>query len=133
MPSRKSEIHEIKIPYAFETDSMPAAPGFEPTLNSSLHGAKKLRQSPWNLYAPPYVWKAKVIQREGADNGLGSHRRELEAGKRKVKEKWGQLTDDDLIQIDGKREQLEARIQQQYGQVKNMVRKDVDDWLSALR
>ena len=92
---------------------MPAAPGFEPTLDSSLHGAKKLRQAPWNLYAPPYVWKAKVIQREGADNGLGSHRRELEAGKRKVKEKWGQLTDDDLIQIDGKREQLEARIQQQ--------------------
>ena len=50
-----------------------------------------------------------------------------------MKEKWGQLTDDDLIQIDGKREQLEARIQQQYGQVKDMVRKDVDDWLSALR
>jgi hypothetical protein len=28
--SRKSEIHEIKIPHAFETDSMPAAAGFEP-------------------------------------------------------------------------------------------------------
>jgi uncharacterized protein YjbJ (UPF0337 family) len=50
-----------------------------------------------------------------------------------VKEKWGQLTDDDLNQIDGKREQLEGRIQQRYGQAKDMVRKDVDDWLSALR
>ena len=50
-----------------------------------------------------------------------------------MKEKWGQLTDDDLNQIDGKREQLEGRIQQRYGQAKDMVRKDVDDWLSALR
>ena len=27
----------------------------------------------------------------------------------KVKEKWGQLTDDDLTQINGNREQLEGR------------------------
>jgi uncharacterized protein YjbJ (UPF0337 family) len=51
--------------------------------------------------------------------------------KGKVKEKWGQLTDDDLSQIDGKREQLEGKIQQRYGMAKDMVRKDVDDWLKA--
>ena len=28
----------------------------------------------------------------------------------KVKEKWGQLTDDDLAQINGNREQLEGKI-----------------------
>src|SRR5271169_5749098 len=33
----------------------------------------------------------------------------------KVKEQWGQLTDDDLSQIDGNREQLEGRLQARYG------------------
>ena len=31
--------------------------------------------------------------------------------KGKIKEKWGQLTDDDLNQVNGKRDQLEGRIQ----------------------
>jgi uncharacterized protein YjbJ (UPF0337 family) len=53
--------------------------------------------------------------------------------KGKIKQKWGELTDDDLNQIAGKREQLEGKIQQRYGQAKDMVRKDVDDWLSAMR
>lgn len=51
--------------------------------------------------------------------------------KGKVKQKWGQLTDDDLTQINGKRDQLEGRIQQRYGLAKDQVRKDVDDWLNA--
>jgi uncharacterized protein YjbJ (UPF0337 family) len=48
----------------------------------------------------------------------------------KVKEKWGQLTDDDLTQINGNREQLEGKIQARYGHAKDQVKKDVDDWLS---
>jgi uncharacterized protein YjbJ (UPF0337 family) len=48
----------------------------------------------------------------------------------KVKEKWGQLTDDDLTQIDGNREQLEGKIQARYGQAKDQVKKDVDTWLN---
>ena len=48
----------------------------------------------------------------------------------KVKEKWGQLTDDDLTQIDGNREQLEGKIQTRYGQAKDQVKKDVDTWLN---
>jgi uncharacterized protein YjbJ (UPF0337 family) len=51
--------------------------------------------------------------------------------KGKVKEKWGQLTDDDLSQINGRRDQLEGKIQQRYGLAKDMVRKDVDDWLKV--
>lgn len=35
--------------------------------------------------------------------------------KGKVKEKWGNLTDNDLTQIEGKREQLVGRIQERYG------------------
>jgi uncharacterized protein YjbJ (UPF0337 family) len=51
--------------------------------------------------------------------------------KGKIKEKWGQLTDDDLTAINGKRDQLEGKIQQRYGLAKDMVRKDVDDWLKT--
>ena len=34
--------------------------------------------------------------------------------KGKVKEKWGQLTDDDLDQIAGRQDQLEGKIQKRY-------------------
>ena len=49
----------------------------------------------------------------------------------RIKEKWGKLTDDDLTMINGRREQLEGLIQQRYGLAKDMVRKDVDDWLKS--
>ena len=35
--------------------------------------------------------------------------------KGKVKEKWGKLTDDDLNVINGRRDQLEGKIQERYG------------------
>jgi uncharacterized protein YjbJ (UPF0337 family) len=43
-----------------------------------------------------------------------------------VKEKWGQLTDDDLTQISGNREQLEGKIRERYGHDEARVREDVD-------
>jgi len=52
--------------------------------------------------------------------------------KGKIKEKWGQLTDDDLAQINGKRDQLEGKIQERYGLAKDRARKDVEDWLSTM-
>lgn len=48
--------------------------------------------------------------------------------KGKVKEQWGQLTDDDLDEIAGRRDQLEGKIQERYGLAKDRVRQDVDDW-----
>jgi uncharacterized protein YjbJ (UPF0337 family) len=53
--------------------------------------------------------------------------------KGKVKEKWGDLTDDDLDKIAGSRDQLEGKIQERYGLAKDQVRKDVDDWMNAQR
>ena len=50
----------------------------------------------------------------------------------KVKEKWGKLTDDDLAVINGKREQLEGRIQERYGYTKDQVQKELDSWSSSL-
>jgi uncharacterized protein YjbJ (UPF0337 family) len=48
--------------------------------------------------------------------------------KGKVKEQWGRLTDDDLDEIAGRRDQLEGKIQERYGIEKDRVRRDVDDW-----
>ena len=48
-----------------------------------------------------------------------------------MKEKWGKLTDDDLTAINGRRDQLEGKIQERYGYAKNQARKEVDDWYSA--
>jgi uncharacterized protein YjbJ (UPF0337 family) len=46
--------------------------------------------------------------------------------KGKVKEKWGNLTDDDLDRAAGQRDQLEGIIQKRYGIAKDQARKDVD-------
>jgi uncharacterized protein YjbJ (UPF0337 family) len=51
--------------------------------------------------------------------------------KGRVKEKWGDLTDDDLDKINGQRDQLEGVIQERYGTAKDQVRKDIDAWLDG--
>ena len=51
--------------------------------------------------------------------------------KGKVKEKWGQLTDDDLDTIAGRRDQLEGKIQERYGIAKDQVKKDIDSWYNS--
>jgi len=46
-----------------------------------------------------------------------------------VKEKWGELTDDELDQIEGRRERLAGKIQERYGITLEEAQKQVDDWL----
>ena len=50
----------------------------------------------------------------------------------KVKEKWGDLTDDDLTKINGKRDQLEGVLQQRYGYAKDKAKDEVDRWSQGL-
>ena len=50
--------------------------------------------------------------------------------KGKVREQWGDLTDDDLDRVNGQREQLEGVIQQRYGKSRDEASRAVDDWLS---
>jgi uncharacterized protein YjbJ (UPF0337 family) len=45
-----------------------------------------------------------------------------------AKEKWGELTDDDLSQVDGKRDQLAGKLQEKYGITKDEAEKQIDDW-----
>jgi hypothetical protein len=44
----------------------------------------------------------------------------------------GKLTDDDITQINGDREQLEGIIQARYGYAKDQIKKEVDDWADRL-
>jgi uncharacterized protein YjbJ (UPF0337 family) len=51
--------------------------------------------------------------------------------KGKFKEQGGNFTDDDLDVINGKRDQLEGKIQARYGYEKDRTKKDVDDWYNG--
>jgi uncharacterized protein YjbJ (UPF0337 family) len=48
--------------------------------------------------------------------------------KGNVKRHWGKLTDADLTAIDGRREELEGKIQERYGYTKDRVRKEIEGW-----
>lgn len=54
------------------------------------------------------------------------------AFKGNAKQQWGRLTDDDLDMIEGRREELEGRIQKQYGFEKDRIRSEIDGWLKTL-
>ncbi|MEO1689435.1 MAG: CsbD family protein [Pseudomonadota bacterium] len=51
--------------------------------------------------------------------------------KGSARSKWGELTDDDLEQIEGEREQLVGKIQERYGIAKDEAEKQVDAWADA--
>jgi uncharacterized protein YjbJ (UPF0337 family) len=46
-----------------------------------------------------------------------------------VKEKWGKLTDDDLDQIAGRRDQFIGKLQERYGIAKDEAERRADEWL----
>ena len=47
-----------------------------------------------------------------------------------VKEKWGELIDDDLTSIAGKRDQLIGQVQKRYGIAKEEAERQVKEWES---
>jgi len=47
--------------------------------------------------------------------------------KGKLKQKWADLTDDDLQKIEGKNEELYGIMQKRYGYTKDQVDKELDD------
>jgi uncharacterized protein YjbJ (UPF0337 family) len=46
----------------------------------------------------------------------------------RAKQKWGQLTDDELDQARGKREELAGLVQKSYGLGKDDALREVDTW-----
>jgi uncharacterized protein YjbJ (UPF0337 family) len=47
--------------------------------------------------------------------------------KGKIKEKWGQLTDDDLEQAGGRRDQLLGILQRRYGYERDRAERELDE------
>lgn len=52
--------------------------------------------------------------------------------KGQVQQKWGKLTDDDLNQVAGHREELAGRIQERYGMAKDEAERALDDFVRTL-
>ncbi len=49
-----------------------------------------------------------------------------------AKENWAKLSDEDLLQTCGKREQLAAKIQETYGITRREAEKQVWDWAKSV-
>jgi uncharacterized protein YjbJ (UPF0337 family) len=52
--------------------------------------------------------------------------------KGKVKEKWADLTDDDLTAIQGRRDQLAGKLQERYGYAKERAERELDEFARTL-
>ena len=50
----------------------------------------------------------------------------------KIKSQWGKLTDDELTQIGGKKEELIGKLQKHYGQSKEQAEKHIDEFISKI-
>jgi|GEM_PF-228021 uncharacterized protein YjbJ (UPF0337 family) len=48
-----------------------------------------------------------------------------------IRSKWGDLTDDELMQINGEREKLVGKIQERYGKTRVEVEREVDEWVDS--
>jgi len=48
--------------------------------------------------------------------------------KGSIRAKWGELTDDEIEELDGNREKMVGKIQQKYGVAKEEAEKQVDEW-----
>lgn len=52
--------------------------------------------------------------------------------KGRAKEKWGELTNDDLDRIEGKRDQMVGLLQRKYGYAKEKAEKEIESWSRSL-
>lgn len=46
--------------------------------------------------------------------------------KGKIREKWGEFTDDELDQVQGRREQFEGLLEKKYGLAKDEAQRQID-------
>jgi uncharacterized protein YjbJ (UPF0337 family) len=49
-----------------------------------------------------------------------------------IKSKWAKLTDHDLENVAGKRDQLVGKLQEHYGIIKEDAEKQLDEWIAKL-
>lgn len=51
----------------------------------------------------------------------------------RIKSKWAKLTDDDLMHLSAKKDDLVGKVQERYGIMKDAAEAQVDEWLRELR
>lgn len=51
--------------------------------------------------------------------------------KGEIKSKWGELTDNELTEIEGDSEKLLGKLQEKYGWSKERANREVNDWMKA--
>lgn len=53
--------------------------------------------------------------------------------KGEVKSKWGDLTDNDITEINGEREKLAGKLQERYGWAREEADRQIDDYFRDYR
>jgi uncharacterized protein YjbJ (UPF0337 family) len=48
-----------------------------------------------------------------------------------AKQRWGKLTDDELQQLAGKRDEIVGKLQEKYGWTREEAEKDYDEWRAS--
>ena len=49
-----------------------------------------------------------------------------------AKQRWGKLTDDELQQLSGKRDEIVGKLQEKYGWTREEAEKDYDEWRGSI-
>lgn len=71
--------------------------------------------------------EAASVNKQGG-NEVNWDQSKANGNKRRAKQKWGQLTDDELDVIDGEREELVGKIQERYDIEKEKAEKQVKEF-----
>jgi uncharacterized protein YjbJ (UPF0337 family) len=50
-----------------------------------------------------------------------------------VREQWGELTDDEVMRMNGEREQLVGKLQEKYGMAREEANRQIDEWAGQLK
>ena len=50
-----------------------------------------------------------------------------------VREKWGELTDDEITEMNGEREKMVGQIQAKYGIAREEAEQQVDEWAEGVK
>lgn len=52
---------------------------------------------------------------------------------RDIKKQWGELTDAEVVQVNGRREILAEKIQEKYGIAQEEAQQQIDEWAAQLK
>jgi uncharacterized protein YjbJ (UPF0337 family) len=103
-------------------------PAWPMSISCDFRGADRSRSVPSvvqqrTLAAPPSIIPTGTGDIVMNENTLRGNWNQL---KGRIKQKWGELTDDDLAQIEGHRDRLVGAIQEKYGTAKEEIQKQVE-------